>query len=248
MNKTKTPKDKWSYSRASTFAQCPRRYKLRYIDKLETLPDQDPQNALYLGTAIHKGLEKDVEAAVESYKSNYYCLGTENYNEIIKLEALIPKAKAKLPDGQHEVKIENKAYIGYIDLLADDWILDFKYSNNRDGYLESPQIHLYKFFADRPIGRLSYVFIPKINIRQGKNETITEFRNRLNENLEAAEVDIVDVDYDERKVEAWLDWVHAAQHEKEFPRNETRLCEWCNYKNYCLKGENWMIYEKGELK
>ena len=25
----------------------------------------------------------------------------------------------------------------------------------------------------------------------------------------------------------------------EFPKNETRLCDWCNYKNYCLKGETY---------
>ena len=57
---------------------------------------------------------------------------------------------------------------------------------------------------------------------------------------------IVDVDYDERKVETWLDWVHAAQHEKEFPKNESRLCNWCCYKRYCESDgkEDWMILGK----
>ena len=211
---------------------------------MQTIPDQDPANALYLGTAIHAGLEKDLDAALESYASNYYQLTTEHYNEMIKLEALIPKAKARLPDGEHEVKIEAKGYVGYIDLLAGDWIIDYKYSNNRENYLKSPQIHLYKFFADRPINRLSYLFIPKISIRQKKNESITEFRERLYNELEYAEPELVDVEYDENKVKEWLQGVKDAESATEFPKNESRLCNWCEFCDYCLKGRDWMIYKK----
>ena len=227
----------------STFQHCPMQYKLRYLDRLQTIPDQDPANALYLGTAIHAGLEKDLDAALESYASNYYMLTTEHYNEMIKLEELIPKAKARLPDGEHEVKIEARGYVGYIDLLAGDWIIDYKYSNNRENYLKSPQIHLYKFFADRPINRLSYLFIPKISIRQRKNESITEFRERLYNELEHAEPELVDVEYDENKVKAWLQGVKDAESATEFPKNESRLCNWCVYEKYCKSDgrEDWMI-------
>ena len=198
---------------------------------------------MYLGTAIHTGLEKDLDAALESYVSNYYQLTTDHYNEMIKLEALIPKAKARLPDGEHEVKIEAKGYIGYIDLLARDWIIDYKYSNNRENYLKSPQIHLYKFFADRPINRLSYLFIPKISIRQKKNESITEFRERLYNELEHAEPELVDVEYDENKLKEWLQGVKDAESATEFPKNESRLCNWCQYEKYCKSDgrEDWMI-------
>lgn len=234
----------WSYSRVSTFQHCPRQYKYRYIDRLRTIPDQSHDNALILGTAIHLGLEKDVDAAIEYYKAQFFMLNTEHYNEIIKLEELIPKAKALLPDGEHEVKIEANGYIGYIDLLADDWIIDFKYSNNKENYLKSPQIHLYKFFANRPIKRLSYLFIPKIRIRQRKDETIQEFRHRLRTELEYAEPELVDVEYDTSKVKEWLKGVHNAHEAKTFPRNETRLCNWCEFHDYCLKGQDWMIYKK----
>lgn len=199
---------------------------------------------MILGTAIHLGLEKDVDAAIEYYKSQFFMLTTEHYNEIIKLEALIPKAKALLPDGEHEIKIEANGYIGFIDLLADDWIIDYKYSNNHENYLKSPQIHLYKFFADRPINRLSYLFIPKIRIRQRKNETIQEFRHRLRTELEYAEPKLVDVEYDTSKVKEWLQGVQDAQNSKEFPRNQTRLCGWCEFQDYCLNGQDWMIYKK----
>lgn len=228
----------------STFQHCPRQYQYRYLDKLKTIPDQSPDNALYLGTAIHAGLEHDLETAIETYKSNYYMLTTEHYNEIIKLEVLIPKCKAILPSGEHEVKIEAKGYVGYIDLLADDWIIDYKYSNNRENYLNSPQIHLYKFFAHRPINRLSYLFIPKIRIRQKKTESIQEFRMRLYEELEYAEPELVDVSYDEGKVREWLQAKETVATAKEFPRNQTRLCGWCEYADYCLNEQDWMIYKK----
>ena len=185
-----------------------------------------------------------METALDYYKSCYYMLTTEHYNEMIKLEELIPKAKARLPNGQHEVKIEANGYIGYIDLLADDWIIDFKYSNNRENYLKSPQIHLYKFFADRPINRLSYLFIPKIRIRQKKSETIQEFRYRLRCELEYAEPELVDVEYDESKVKEWLQGVQDAQSSTEYPKNQTRLCNWCEFQDFCLKGQDWMIYKK----
>lgn len=240
----KTSNTRWSYSRVSTFKHCPRQYKYRYIDRLRTIPNQEPDNALILGTAIHLGLEKDVDAAIEYYKSQFYMLTTEHYNEIIKLEVLIPKAKALLPDGEHEVKIETEDYVGFIDHLANDWIIDYKYSNNKENYLKSPQIHLYKFFADRPINRLSYLFIPKIRIRQKKTETIYEFRERLRTELEYAEPELVDVEYDESKVKEWLQGVQDAKNSKEFPRNQTRLCGWCEFQDYCFNGQDWMIYEK----
>lgn len=235
---------KWSYSRVDTFKSCPRRYQYRYINGYRTIPDQAPDNALYLGTALHLGLEKGVEAAIDSYKSHYYMLTTEHYNEIIKLEQLIPKAKALIPDGQFELKVDAKGYIGYIDLIYQDWIIDFKYSNNRDNYLKSPQIHLYKYFVDRPINRLSYLFIPKIGIRQKKTETIREFRERLYQELEYAEPELVDVKYDQEKVEKWLKGVELASTAVAFPKNQSNLCHWCNYEEFCLKGQDWIIDPK----
>ena len=43
-----------SFSRVETFVNCPYRFKLRYLDKLETLPEwDDPANPLIIGTALH---------------------------------------------------------------------------------------------------------------------------------------------------------------------------------------------------
>ena len=60
-----------SHSRISTFVKCPYQYKLKYIDKLETLPNDDPQNGLIVGHALHTGIEKDLDAAIKEYYNGY---------------------------------------------------------------------------------------------------------------------------------------------------------------------------------
>ena len=107
-----------SYSRISTYEKCPYQFKLRYKDKLETIFNCDPQNALVLGHALHTGIEKDVETAIKEYYSAYPVIRDAHITEAIKLEYLIPKVKEKLPEGEHEWYIETPDFHGYIDLLV----------------------------------------------------------------------------------------------------------------------------------
>lgn len=106
-----------SYSRVECYNGCPYRYKLRYIDKIETLKLDNADNALYLGTALHTGIEKDVDTAIKEYYNNFSILTNEQINEAIKLEYQIKKAKEILPTGEYEVPILDKDFIGFIDLL-----------------------------------------------------------------------------------------------------------------------------------
>jgi hypothetical protein len=107
-----------SHSRISTFVSCPYKFDLKYNQGLETIFNCDPQNPLILGHALHTGIEKDVETAISEYYSAYPIIDDLHVNEAIKLQYLIPKVKAQLPKGEHEVKIEDEDYIGCIDLLS----------------------------------------------------------------------------------------------------------------------------------
>jgi hypothetical protein len=83
------------------------------------------------------------------------------------------------------------------------------------------------------VDTLKYVFIPKINIRQKKDETIWEFRQRLQEHLEASTIEVIEIPYDSDSV---TDFQTACQQlgvVKNFPKNPTRLCGWCQYQKYC---------------
>ena len=252
-----------SYSRISTHVKCPYQFKLRYIDKLETLPKYDPQDPLIIGTALHTAIEKDVETAIDQYYASYPVITDLHVDEAIKLEYWLPKIKGLLPQGEHEVKIEDDDFKGFIDLLVpidDDTfdIYDFKYSNNVKSYLESQQLHLYKYYFEKlnpgkHIRNLYFMFVPKTTIRikyknktNPRDETIAEFRKRIIETLDKHEIQFVKVDYDPTKVIDFLtDGKHAIE-DTTFEKKTTRLCDWCEYQGYCEKGDLTMILPKNE--
>ena len=235
----------YSHSRVETFKNCPYKYKLRYIDELKTLPSDDPQNPLIIGSAMHLGIEKDVETAINWYYNQYPIITDLHVNEAIKLEKLIPKVKDILPKGQHEIKIETNDFIGFADLVTDNGDLyDFKYSNHIERYLESKQLHLYKHFRELNCDKtnnLYYVFIPKLFIRQKKTESLYDFRKRLMEKLEEVEPKIIKIDFDESKIDEFYSDISDIETTKTFEKIENENCNYCEYHEYCKKGVNYMI-------
>lgn len=129
-----------SHSRVECFEGCPFRYKLRYIDKYETLKPDNADNPLFLGTALHTGIEKDVKTAIEEYFAQYPIITDEHINEAIKLEYQIPKAKSILPQGEYEVQIKDEDFIGFIDLLVPvEKEYEYEYKDNYEtGYEWQP--------------------------------------------------------------------------------------------------------------
>jgi hypothetical protein len=265
-----------SYSRISTHEKCPYQFKLRYRDKIETIFNCDPQNALILGHALHTGIEKNVNEAIKEYYSAYPVIKDAHVTEAMKLEYLIPKVKAKLPEGEHEVYIETPDFHGYIDLLVPVgsglWldapngpmeceyydIYDFKYSNNVSSYLKSAQLHFYKYFFEltnpgKRIRNLCFVFVPKCQLKQKyknktnkRDETIYEFRKRCLNDLKEKEIQIEEVKYDPNKVAEFLLSTKHCVEDTEYVKNPTRLCDWCEYQLYCEKGIDFMNLPKNE--
>lgn len=237
---------KHSHSRIETFETCPKKYQYRYIDKLETLPDDDPQSPLILGTAIHHAIETTIHNAIKEYYLSYPCITDIHINEAIKIEKLIPIVKSMIPSGQFEVEIECDDFTGFIDMIDDEGnIYDYKYSNHIDRYMESRQLHLYKYYYQKQTGRkvpkMFYLFIPKVMIRQKKTEDLYQFRQRLITELSNKRPIIREVVFDESKVKEHLALVEKIKNTSTFERNETKLCDWCEYKAYCLKGEDYML-------
>ena len=239
------------------------RYRYQYIDRLKTLPDQQANNALYLGTALHLGLETgSVKAAIDNYLSNYYVITNEIINEVIKLEYIIPKALAMLPDGECEIEISTPEFIGFIDRLCPTYVdrngiqhwdlYDYKYTTNGERYKTSKQLHIYKYYYElthpnNVIDHLYYLIIEKVSIRQKHKakppETIQEFRMRLKEHLEASEIKVVEVNFDEDSITQFQECCRYLNDAEIFPKNKTKLCNWCNYQQYCESDGkvDWMI-------
>ncbi len=246
----------FSHSRLECYKICPYKYRLQYIDRIKTLPPDNADNALILGTAVHTGIEQGVQAGIEAYKKAYPILDDFQINEIIKLEYLIPKVRDILPlNGKYELKISTDDFVGFMDLLVmvGDGVYDlydFKYSNNVSRYMESGQLHEYKYFFEQQTGKkirnLFFVFVPKVQIKQKKTEDLRMFRDRIRAELEKTEVQVKYVEFDYRKVVDFLLGVKHCLEAEEFNKNQGYLCNWCDYQKFCVEGVDYMLLPKNE--
>lgn len=212
---------------------------------------------MILGTALHTGIEEGIDQALDFYASSFPILTDDHIHEMMKLEALIPKAKALLPPGgTFELPIGNSDFIGFMDYLAPvdkgtfD-LYDFKYSSNSKSYMVSGQLHEYKYFYElthpgHRIRNMYFLFVPKVKIRQKKTETLAQFRDRLREALNGAEPWLEQVPFNLYKVVDFLTDVKHMVEETKFPKNPNHFCGWCEYEEYCQKGWDYMILPKNE--
>lgn len=250
---------RFGYSAVSCFEKCPKQYKLSWLDGTDTVATDDPASPLILGTAIHRAIETDLDTALHEYFMSYHVINDLHINEAIKMRYLIPKVKAMLPQGLHEVPIESGLFKGTLDLLVPTEnpnefdLYDFKYSNNIDNYRESAQLHVYKYYYEKThqgheIRNMYFLFIPKVQIRQKKTEDLFQFRKRLTEELKNAQPTLLRVLYAPEKVIAHLESCLNIAAATEFPENRTRLCGWCQFEKYCFNKEDYMLLPKNERK
>ena len=199
------------FSTVDCYEHCKYKFKLKYIDEIETIDSDDPQNALTIGTALHKAMETDTETAIEEYLMSYPVITNQHINEAMKLEYWIPKVKELVPDGLHEVNFSNDWYEGTADLLVPCTkhdaelpcgqfdLYDYKYSNNQEHYMESRQLHIYKYFCEKITGKkirdMYFVFVPKTNIKQKKMESLEDFRTRIFQELSQLKIEIRKVEF-----------------------------------------------------
>ena len=255
---------RYSHSSVDCFEKCKRKFKMRYLQGMTTIPATEPDNPLILGQTVHTGIEKSLKEAIREYCFSFPIITDEHINEIIKFETVIPLARAAIPPGgQFEVEIKDDDFHGFIDYLVPARteqrlngenqeipdvfdLYDFKYSNNVSGYKQSGQLHEYKYFFERnnpgkKIRNMYFVFIPKVTIRQKKTETLLEFRERLKEALSGVEVKTVQIGFNPEKVIEFLFGIKAVNEETEFPQEKSYLCRYCEFQEYCEKGNDYMI-------
>lgn len=228
---------------------------MRYLDGVKTISPTDADNALIVGTAVHTGIERGLEEAIEEYCFSYPIITDEHINEIMKLEAVIPMAKAEIPPGgEFEVEISDSVFHGFIDYLVPIAkvgnveyydLYDFKYSNNVSGYKQTSQLHLYKYFFEKnnpgkKIENLYLLFIPKVIIQQKKDEGLFDFRQRIKAELAKSNIQKVQLEYDYSKVIEFLIDIKTAYEESEFPKEQSYLCKYCEFQEFCEKGNDYM--------
>lgn len=255
---------KTSYSRVGTFTQCPHKFELNYVDGLEVPFNCDAANPLVIGTMLHECIEVGVDEAIANYKAAYPVMTDLMVNELMKIRVLGARARELAwgmldddTDPVFEVKVEDDSgFVGFIDMLIPRgkglWtMLDFKYSNNVDRYLESGQLSVYKYFYEKThpgeiIQDMAFLIVPKTMIRQKKTEDLYQFRERLAATLEDMWPTLYRVQYDSEKVADFAVGTCTMANATEFPKHESRLCDWCDYKDFCLGGNDMLILPKNE--
>lgn len=238
---------RFSFSRIDCFKQCPFKYRCRYVDRLKTIPEQNADNALWLGSGLHKGIETTPEEGVLDYQAHYYVLTNEVINWSLQLEYWAQKAWDVLPEGgQHEIPIETDDFIGYIDYVCGDTLFDFKWSNAIDSYLKpdkARQLSLYKYYYElenpgQVINHLKFVFFPKSKIRQRKTETVTQFRERLYDTLGELKIQVIEIPYDADSITDFLEERKRIETATEYPKQLGPFCErFCEFYGLCQKGD-----------
>ena len=252
-----------SYSRIETFNKCPYQFKLRYLDNLQTIPDDAADNALYLGTALHTGIQIGIDEAIEEYYSNYPIISDEIITEAMKLEIMTQKAKQIVPeDGQAEVELSTPDFKGFIDWLVPARteeklggkyqiipyqfdLYDFKYTNNEKNYMDSDQLHLYKYFFEKThpgqyIRNMYFLFVPKSKLKRNKDEDLEQYRKRIIADCEKLQPYLQHVEYRPEKVISYMISVKHCIETTEYCKNPQFLCKWCEYEKYCKEGDTTM--------
>ena len=235
-----------SHSRVDLYKRCHFHYRLKYIDKFTQLDEHKADSPLTIGNALHYGLEVgNKKQMIDYYYSQFPVKTDKTINEAIKLELAFDKVMPVL----NNIKIKHQEYVieepefkGIVDLITenDDGtvdIFDFKYSNNVDSYMDSPQLHIYQYYLEQygfKVNRLGYIFIPKLFIRQKKNEDLDQFRKRLVETYKEKQVQLVEIPKDKMQIVYFFNDAKSIQIDfsksyKELERNINDSCFACKY-------------------
>lgn len=193
----------FSHSRINCFKECPKKYQYKYIDKLYPLDDQSA--ALSMGKSLHYGIEHgSSDKAIEEMDKNTYYISEQGETDKVIVMAMIDAYLKKFPNHsklEHEVHligglIEQDDFQMYLDGLEETdegfWIIETKSTSTLDdNYINkldyNDQISRYYYFAnmivDKPLLGIKYRIIKKPRIRQKKDESVVQFRQRLVELL-----------------------------------------------------------------
>ena len=246
---------KLSVSSIDTFKNCAKKYYYRYIEKVEV--EATTWNFTEFGSCAHKILELFHERAnLETNPEDYSKIMKECFVEAVKefdfsiLNEMVwsPKGDKKgilylremmqeylnlirkdgMPDVIHNelaysLKLDDNAiirgYIDRIDKISDGVYKVVDYKTSKDPkYLKDFQLLVYanaikELFpdAEKVIG--SFMLL-KHDFKEVKYEftdfDLTECMDEVMKNLDSIRV------------------------EKNWPKNPTRLCDWCDYKNICF--------------
>jgi len=250
----------YSHSRLSTFEQCPKKFKYKYIDKLKSEIEKTIET--HLGSAVHKTLEwiytsvkemgRDlkIDEIISKYTEEWEKEFSENILIVKKqfsardyfnkgVQFLIDYYSRHSPFKDGTIACEKGILIelnggeckiqGFMDRLVYNLetgeyeIHDYKTANflpNQERLDKERQLALYSIAIKEIYGKDKEVLLVWHFLAHNK----TLYSKRTNSQLENLKKETIEL-------------IKKVESAKEFPRNRSVLCDWCEYKNICLKHE-----------
>jgi len=246
----------YSHSRLSCFEQCPHKFKLQYIDKVETEIEESIE--AFLGSMVHEILEKlysDLRYQKENSLDdllNYFREEWEkNWNDsiVIVKKEYGPENYLKMgekfitdyynrykPFGQGKtISIEDRIMINLGD--SGNYKLQGyidRLTEVKDGYYE---IHDYKTNSRLPLPEYiendRQLALYSIGVRDkypdAKDVRLIWHFLAFDKEIDSTRTD---EELDELKQNT-IQLIDAIESEKEFQTNPSRLCDWCEFKSIC---------------
>jgi len=244
----------YSHSRLSTYENCPRQFKLRYIDRIKP-PEEEEGIEAFLGTRVHDVLEKlykeliltklnTLEELLEFYrtewdknwhenvvvvkknftKDHYHTTGIEAITNYYKRHYPFKQSKTLSTEQLITFKIQDYSIQGYIDRL----------SHAGNGVYE---IHDYKtsgflpsqekLDADRQLA-LYHIGIQE-KFRDAKDIYLKWHYLVFDKEFTSTRSDSQLKDL---KKEV-LSLIKTIEKDTSFKPNESNLCDWCEFDLYC---------------
>lgn len=208
----------FSFSKISTYKECPLKYKYRYIDKLPSKPSIH----LIKGSKVHKLLENYENITPGEYFDVVRNFAESELGQEILSKPSIREHKIKLDArlrANDELKKDETRFIGFIDRInVHDGVdlIDFKTGKYKEPkYQDFEQLILYslymfdKFDIDEIKLRFVYVEHNIENTLIFKRESADFYRTQLKADIEKIENDT------------------------EFKKCPGPLCPWCDYRDLC---------------
>lgn len=215
---------RFSFSQLSTFKQCPKKWKFRYIDKLPVKESE----ILEKGKKVHFILEHFEDFLQKKLSDEYYnCKESEIVLKFAKSELgkdiLLKKSlreyEIKFNDN-FEPTLENEKFIGYIDRIniSDKLeLIDFKTGKYKEiQYQDYSQLIIYAIYMFQKFKNIDKILLRFIYV-----EHLLE--NSLELNRDSLEVYKKD----------FLNQIKNIENCNDFKANISKLCNWCDFKDSC---------------
>jgi len=258
----------YSHSRLSCYEQCPQKFKLQYIDKVETEVEESVE--AFLGIRVHETLEKlyrdlefqkliSLDELLVFLESNW----NENWSEDIVIvnndysqDNYLSIAKKYVSNYYNRyVPFDNDKTIALEQRILID--IDEKGAYKLQGYIDRLtetkngfyEIHDYKTNSRLPLAdyiktdrQLAlYMIGVKKNYPDVKNVRLIWHFLKFDKEIDSTRTD---AELEKLKVDT-IELIDKIESDKEFIANAGYLCDWCEFKSVCRQ---WMhLYKIKEM-